>query len=1184
MAAELCCTAPRSMTPPEPTIKRRLRLANTHISAGPTDGTDSHHMTARSENLREIQRLFEANTINALALPPGPISNDLSTFGPKHSKLKSFFRRHLSLSLSKPVIERGGPKKNRDIKNEIRTNLLTDRGPDSGGYDSDAAVLENADEPPTPEKDRNAGAPQARSETRHHTVEHCEPNVNRRSLPMPLALPQLSFNSQGLRRSRSMTSIPSLRGTPEQIPMRLPSFSSEKETSHTWKRGVMQSLNIDSPSIPQLVSTPVRQSGQSELDHATSPMRETILATDSRLLTVQESSTFSHPPSESGSLPLTGTRPSEDCYSHADTKTSFERRLASRYGSCSSSSGARPHFFMRPERRPNRSSAVSLHLYSMGISQHLRSTSSFSISEGRNDAVSNPLSTTPFRSLTPPKKRNKSSPSYESEELPPLPPSGERDTGSSTYSSKSRISKRSDVLIRTIEYDEGPNDRARTPHSTDLPTAAMPKSDLNKHSSSQAYKPGLPNNPSISNLSEMSTKSSKVSRFREDFEIGDKKRSKKRASIVNLFNQLTTNPLQRRKNGSVESLDGPLDEPMRLQQAMALSERNDAAGLLAKAIRDKQVEKSALYLSDNKQAAQYEVFRQRSSSFGRPKGEPHNDENQSVDADQSHVSREWHHRSNHGTLQDPDAPTPNSYAPSLGPTLLNQCTRRLTSDFITPVFSHLEDLTVEQQRSQIQKKSSKNIDPTSVDNVEHESNLQLNGVHASLKISGLAIASGRAESIYTSISNDQIVDLDDPNLDLGPWSRYPSHTRDQRTGSAGIKDHVKTRDFAYNVNPLNINNDPSGNDCDSSRLKKRGKNKRRAGTLPKSKSMIISKGLRNYAKMFTRSSSTEFFHYGKGHRSSISTGGHLEYPELEILPPVFAPIPIIPDRRSEEEEAEEKDGEDSGLAPGKDEIEMKQTRLRRADHDQSLSDFTMIGPSRLDGPTDAKETDATARELGETCPIASSPALVSRLTAEDGTVATSALTYARDYESCVRLPPSTSHSTTSCQFKLLQDGDFHCHSNLDFSNSPDEYLIDKMLALQPASVHLSPLPSPLDSPLLAPKQSMSESANQRKYEHRMQSKSISSVTSLRASSMDLLKTLKEAEERERKRTLEDLLSKTSDSFSNDRKASADMNTRSAITERAHLTASEYDVPGVLGSKHQTWPEANRGKSTTIEAR
>ncbi|KAL1612371.1 hypothetical protein SLS60_000597 [Paraconiothyrium brasiliense] len=136
---------------------------------------------------------------------------------------------------------------------------------------------------------------------------------------------------------------------------------------------------------------------------------------------------------------------------------------------------------------------------------------------------------------------------------------------------------------------------------------------------------------------------------------------------------------------------------------------------------------------------------------------------------------------------------------------------------------------------------------------------------------------------------------------VGAWGRYPSHSRADRTFSAGHQDQVETRDFALEAAiKFASNGNTDGDDDDEEvdpatrpmtppllpgqkkRRKKVGKTR-----IAKSHSMTFGKSfLRNYTKIF-RSQSIEFHRHGQGHRSSIATGGTLEYPELEIIPDVW---------------------------------------------------------------------------------------------------------------------------------------------------------------------------------------------------------------------------------------------------------------------------------------------------------
>lgn len=132
---------------------------------------------------------------------------------------------------------------------------------------------------------------------------------------------------------------------------------------------------------------------------------------------------------------------------------------------------------------------------------------------------------------------------------------------------------------------------------------------------------------------------------------------------------------------------------------------------------------------------------------------------------------------------------------------------------------------------------------------------------------------------------------------VGVWGRYPSHTRDERTKSAGKADRVESRDFALEAavkfaSAQNIDEDmiDPAERIPSMPLmpgEKKRKKKVGSGKMAKGSSMTFGKQfLKNYSKNF-RSSSAEFRKHGRNHRSSITTGGVLEFPELEVLPELW---------------------------------------------------------------------------------------------------------------------------------------------------------------------------------------------------------------------------------------------------------------------------------------------------------
>ena len=118
---------------------------------------------------------------------------------------------------------------------------------------------------------------------------------------------------------------------------------------------------------------------------------------------------------------------------------------------------------------------------------------------------------------------------------------------------------------------------------------------------------------------------------------------------------------------------------------------------------------------------------------------------------------------------------------------------------------------------------------------------------------------------------------------IGSCARYPSHSRPERPSSpAGLQDQVFTRDFA-DITPGNTpGSSPTrqGSKLDKSKRKKSmsfGKNMISSLTrLYKSRSQELQRMLANEARC---------------HRSSISEGGVLECPELEMLGSLSPPMP-----------------------------------------------------------------------------------------------------------------------------------------------------------------------------------------------------------------------------------------------------------------------------------------------------
>lgn len=643
-----------------------------------------------------------------------------------------------------------------------------------------------------------------------------------------------------------------------------------------------------------------------------------------------------------------------------------------------------------------------------------------------------------------------------------------------------------------------------------------PLTGTSRQSSSSGRSPvalngSMPENPSTSNLSENS-KSSKVSRFKEDFDTSMTKKSNKRNSLANLF----TRSKAKRRSTNIESFDGSSDdflaEPKRLQRARGLNEKSDASKLLAKAIKAHHEEKSALFLDPSKVTPRDKMFRQRSASFIRPRGlstgtTGSNESGEGALSVPLPVPAARHENGIRRSTSDDTFLRPEFALPSFdespidkgkAPARRSASAGKLRPDFATSIFA--STLSPEAPSPpRLRPRLSIALDPMditpnppgSVGSGSRSPSFQLNDLPALIESQPPTPSTFDASRPTTGyISDSGAPDLDDPNLNLGAWSRYPSHTREHRTGSAGTTDKVKTRDFAYDINPLNIlEEEDSSEDSPHGKLKRKGKKKARTG-LPKSRSMMLGKEyIKNYVRLI-RSPSVEWLHSGKGHRSSISAGGSVEHPELEVIPPVFAAHPIL------EEEVEH---DISPFKQRRRDIELQE--LTRSGRDRGASNATVSG-STYDG---SAEAEFTAAEYERKRRAASSPDLIREMT---GSRASDARSWSRLYESCVYLPRA-SQSMDRPRYPV----DTSLEGSEDVSNVDSEIplLIDSMLARSRASsVNTAPIIANATVPLVRKKS---------KYNHRNVG-SVGSVSSIRASSMDLLKTLAEAEERERMKCLE----------------------------------------------------------------
>lgn len=131
----------------------------------------------------------------------------------------------------------------------------------------------------------------------------------------------------------------------------------------------------------------------------------------------------------------------------------------------------------------------------------------------------------------------------------------------------------------------------------------------------------------------------------------------------------------------------------------------------------------------------------------------------------------------------------------------------------------------------------------------------------------------------TYLPGDKTVLVNTGTTAAPSWCRYPSHNRAERSFfPAGTADNVVSRDFAIEFRGFGITDEQK--ETKSPRKKK-------------SRSLTFGRSIINTLNQIY---SIDLRRPHKGHRSSISVGGKLEYPELEILPqlsPTLRPFDVV---------------------------------------------------------------------------------------------------------------------------------------------------------------------------------------------------------------------------------------------------------------------------------------------------
>jgi hypothetical protein len=691
-----------------------------------------------------------------------------------------------------------------------------------------------------------------------------------------------------LRRSQSTTTI-DLPVTTLLSPMHLPRMTLNDPDAVLWSKSMHESLRLS--QFPISPHHPISKSSRSSLEvkvEVEDPKKKQP-SDKSRVSTESSKAAISVPLSSVAHLQTHGQQPTSPHVSGIVHDSARKNAPLMRKTSTQED---------RDEDDED-NSRHSVHLHSMRISHHLRSGSLLSWNN-LADAPEMPLPSRLFRDRTPSNQSNVSQVHRSSQH-----PRQERQTSSSSFTSSRVPSKWGRVLPKDYDHQRemssiysnrpgSPSDRLSSskinlprnvthldsmkPTATDISqkrdSDSCPQTDneetprpaANRHDITSmqiagriSAKNSLLDSP-MSLAHNNTVMNAKKSKFREEFSPSPP-RKKSSSSIIKFLNP-KRNSLHSHSESNLKTenlgVDGPFDHlpssPNRERRfsksLMCLQVEQNAAGkeklfanpVWEKALKAHQDERASMFLPNNRDLAyQASPFRERSRSVLKPKG--------SLNEELSPL--EPLHASKRLSVPFSEAPTfstSNLFSRSL---LENPPPEEPAPDFV-PIPS--------ERRSALIYKEEDNLDPA------HE----------------VQVAFGR-----------QIDDV----ATVGAWGKYPSYSRPVRSDSAGHTDNVQPRDFALeNAVRFAMGDslhseeeiDPTARPESPPLINGRRRKKRvGSGRMAKSKSMTFGKQfLKNYSKIF-RSQSTEFQRHGHGHRSSIATGGMLEYPELEVLPEVW---------------------------------------------------------------------------------------------------------------------------------------------------------------------------------------------------------------------------------------------------------------------------------------------------------
>ncbi|KAH9881191.1 hypothetical protein J1614_001686 [Plenodomus biglobosus] len=959
MASRLCCTAEQEGRTDSPELPN-ARISETTPANRPlllqAEGSPTSRFTsARSEDLHELREIFDSAQVqsDSHALPsPMPRSRfgrqSMHSLRSLHkmSSMRSIIRRKFSkdtpghdlacssgasLKDGKTISEESstmiiqqkeGPDEQlRATKDHLRNHLLSDKKPEQGGYDSDAEMLDdiaNRIGKKTPGKRLSIHSIEWTPSTGRHeetqvlvvyqlltscskptpassTKGHSSTEANRNLQPYDVQKPNpASFSNRfsqvfstpnlrtdaprerdcKLRRSHSATSMGLPKPSPIS-PLRLPSLSTYDADGVPWSEAMHKSLRLSQfPAPPRPVNP---RPGETNADTSHDPNGSgKILATQSDCIT--------NVPHEEPKFSAGRSAHAVEIRVQQPTLTENPRPSTSVRGPVHENTipGTTKESEQDPRDNNEENPRRSVHLYSMRISHHLRSGSLLSWDQ-LVDAPELPTPPSLLRQRTvsdqsrqsrkqnlPRHDRQSSSSGFASNKVPSRwgkVLSNDRDirpdAASSLYSSRpqsppesfggSMINLSQSAGHRTFSASTFDIAKPRRSQSFPSPDDTTPRPIL-RHGVDDTTSGRTPEaqNSKLATFVPLARKNSvadtKKSKFREEFSPSPSKKKLTPSSSIAKFLNPKRLSLRSQSEANLQpdspimSTDGPFDtllvpvdrERRQSRSLISLQAEQEALGkskganqVWDRALQAHQEEKASMFLRlDKDLAVHHNPFRERSGSTAR---------------------------------------------------------RNSALDDLDPSFSVLGGA---------EQSSRPLLSPGS----EHD---------PSPGLPPASLFRRRAIEGRQDIDSEHIVSAafekqGDTAEVVGAWGRYPSHTRHDRTLSAGKLDRVETRDFALEAALRFASAKDETHDDDlidpAERLpspvllpgEKRKKKKVGSGRMAKSNSMTFGKALmRNYTKMF-RSQSTEFRRHGRGHRSSIASGGILEFPELELVPDVWA--------------------------------------------------------------------------------------------------------------------------------------------------------------------------------------------------------------------------------------------------------------------------------------------------------